>query len=105
VRVPKRSRTWILGGRVFAALIVGGLIGYLIHVGLDKADKISSVIGGLSALVALVAPLLLPSPDRPTSPTAAPRLNVGKIDVPHASGVQINQSGGNVQHNTFPGLR
>src|SRR5687767_13521182 len=37
-----------------------GLVVYLVAVGLDKADKVGSSIGGVVALVALVLPYLLP---------------------------------------------
>jgi len=41
-------------------VIVGGLTVYLFVVGLDKADKVGSSIGGVAAVVALVGPYLLP---------------------------------------------
>jgi hypothetical protein len=42
-------------------VIVVGLVVYLSVVGLDKADKLSSSIGGVVALGALLAPYLLRS--------------------------------------------
>jgi hypothetical protein len=40
------------------------LVAYLASVGLEKADKLAGVLGLLVAVVALVAPYLLPSPDK-----------------------------------------
>jgi hypothetical protein len=51
---------WV--GRVAFGVIVAGLVVYLVVVGLDKADKLASAIGAVAALVALVAPYLLPTP-------------------------------------------
>lgn len=79
--------------------MVGGLVGYLVEVGLDQADKIASVIGGLSALATLAATGLLRPSDHTGQQTAE------MIDIRHSSGVQINQSGGNTQHNSFPAPR
>jgi hypothetical protein len=100
--MPRRSRAWIWVGRTVAGFGVAALAGYLFASGLDKADKLGSAIGAMVALVALVAPYLLPAQERP-GPTQAPdRAGNGGIDLRHARGVQINQSGGNTQNNTFP---
>jgi hypothetical protein len=65
--VGRHHSGYIWGGRVLAALVVAGLGIYLSTVGLDKADKLASVLGLLVAAVALVAPYLLPSSDRRSS--------------------------------------
>ncbi len=54
---------WIWGGRAAAAVVVAGLVAYLASVGLDKADKLASVLGLLVAVAALLVPYLLPSSD------------------------------------------
>lgn len=63
----RRSSGWVWGGRVAAVLVMAGLVAYLSVVGLDQADKLASALGLLVAVAALVAPYLLPSPDRPSS--------------------------------------
>ena len=57
----RRRSGWIWGGRIAAVVILAGLAAYLASVGLDKADKLASVLGLLVAVAALVAPYLLPS--------------------------------------------
>ena len=59
----RRRSGWIWGGRIAAVVILAGLAVYLASVGLDKADKLASVLGLLVAMAALVAPYLLPSSD------------------------------------------
>lgn len=59
----RRRSGWIWGGRMAAVVILAGLAAYLASVGLDKADKLASVLGLLVAVAALVAPYLLPSSD------------------------------------------
>ena len=59
----RRRVGWVWGGRVVAVVVVAGLAAYLSVVGLDKADKLASVLGLLVAVVALVAPYLLPIPE------------------------------------------
>ncbi|BCJ47217.1 hypothetical protein GCM10010168_71940 [Actinoplanes ianthinogenes] len=49
-------------GRGLFGVIVAGLVGYLAVVGLDRADKLGSVIGSVVAVIALIAPYLLPAP-------------------------------------------
>jgi hypothetical protein len=51
----------VWAGRVVAVVVVAGLVGYTWTVGLDKADKLAGVLSLLVAVVALVAPYLLPS--------------------------------------------
>ena len=63
-----RSRSgWIWGGRIAALVVLAGLAVYLASVGLDKADKLASILGLLVALATLVAPYLLPSSDESRS--------------------------------------
>ena len=59
----RRRSGWIWGGRIAAVVVLAGLGAYLASVGLDKADKLASVLGLLVAVAALVAPYLLPSSD------------------------------------------
>jgi hypothetical protein len=59
----RRGSGWKWGGRIAAMVVVAGLAAYLFSVGLDKADKLASVLALLVAIAALVAPYLLPSPD------------------------------------------
>jgi hypothetical protein len=109
--MARRSSRRIWAGRVVAALIGAGLVGYLAVVGLETADKLASVTGALAALAALAAPYVLPLSGRslpasppPVSGTASPTSppgSVPRVDLRGARGVQINESGGNVQSNTF----
>jgi hypothetical protein len=61
--MPRNRRRWVLAGRIICLLLLGGLVTYLVSVGLDKADKIASGVGAILALLALVAPYLLPVSD------------------------------------------
>ncbi|MFI6734812.1 hypothetical protein ACIBI9_17940 [Nonomuraea sp. NPDC050451] len=99
--VPRRSPSLIWTGRIVFALGVAGLVGYFAAVGLEKADRLGSVISCLVALGALVAPYLLPPAPASSSQETAEPPNGHGIDLRHAQGVQINQSGGNSQHNNF----
>jgi hypothetical protein len=58
--VMKSRSAWIWGGRIVALVAVALLAAYLWHVGLAKASGLASVLTLLVALVALVAPYLLP---------------------------------------------
>ncbi|ROP40232.1 hypothetical protein [Saccharothrix texasensis] len=58
--VVARSKRWVWVGRGVFGVIVAGLVVYLVVVGLDEADKLGSTIGGVVAVVALVAPYLWP---------------------------------------------
>jgi hypothetical protein len=62
IAVARRRSAWLWVGRVVAVLVLAGLAVYLSKVGLDKADKLGSVLSLLVAVVAVVAPYLLPSP-------------------------------------------
>jgi hypothetical protein len=84
---------------------VAAVVAYLVMVGLDDADKISSAGAFVVALLALVAPYLLPPPSpQPGPPSTEPEgesVSDSRIDLRHAQGVQVNQSGGNTQTNNF----
>ncbi|WP_341716423.1 hypothetical protein QQG74_20695 [Micromonospora sp. FIMYZ51] len=56
-----RGRRWLWAGRLVCLLLVGGLATYLMSAGLDKADKVASGIGAVVALLALLAPYLIPA--------------------------------------------
>lgn len=60
VVIVARSKRWVWVGRGVFGVIVAGLVVYLVTVGLDKADKLGSTVGGVVAVVALVAPYLWP---------------------------------------------
>ncbi|MEV5741641.1 hypothetical protein AB0L30_16475 [Microbispora rosea] len=102
--MPHRNRMWIWVGRLTFGLIVIGIVAYFSAAGLDKADKLASVLGFLLALAALIVPHLfsVSSGDGGRGSTSsAGNASHGQIDARHAQGVQINQSGGNTQHNNF----
>ena len=54
-----RRSGWIRCGWVVAAAVVAGLIVYFLIVGLDKADKLASVLSLFVAVLALAVPYLL----------------------------------------------
>lgn len=58
--MPARNKKWVWAGRVAFAVIVTGLVAYLVVVGLEKADKLASAISAVAAIAALAAPYLLP---------------------------------------------
>lgn len=57
----RRTSGRIWGGRIVAIVAVAGLACYLSIVGLDKAAALASVLSLLVAVIALLAPYLLPS--------------------------------------------
>jgi hypothetical protein len=59
--VPRRTTGRLWAGRVAAGLVLVGLAIYLVSVGLDKADKISSCLSLLLAAGLALAPYLLPT--------------------------------------------
>lgn len=63
--MPRRSSRWVWSGRVLAGLTLVVVGGYLVRVGLEKADKLASSVGLLVAIAALLAPYLLPAPQSP----------------------------------------
>ncbi|MGC4897273.1 hypothetical protein [Micromonospora sp. DT31] len=58
--MPSSRRRWTWLCWVVCLLLVGGVLAYLVSVGLERADKISSSIAALAALAAFFAPYLLP---------------------------------------------
>jgi hypothetical protein len=96
--VARRSAIWVWVGRSVAAVVVIVLAVRLIAVGLDKADKVASVIGALVGIVGLVASYLFPSG---SSSDGAGEPPPGSVTVRDSSGVQINQASGNKQVNRF----
>ena len=60
--MPRRSRRWVWAGRAVSAVIVAGLVGYLVVAGLERADKLASAISAVVAVAALAAPYLFPVP-------------------------------------------
>src|SRR5690349_19301421 len=77
-----QQRMWV--GRGAFGVIMLAVVAYLYIVGLDKADKLGSSIGGVVALVALVAPYLLPR---------SRRENVGMSEDASTDGVVVKDSG------------
>ena len=103
---PQRTRAWVWAGRVTAIVILAGLTGYLVHVGLDTADKLASSIGVVIALAALFAPYLLPAPGGPPMPdpdrvedsgaataTAGGQANTGLQATGRTGPAQVTRSG------------
>ncbi|MCW2506795.1 MAG: hypothetical protein JWO79_5079 [Actinomycetia bacterium] len=62
--MPRRSRRWIWAGRAAALLVVVALAVYLLVAGLEKADKVASVVAAAVAVLALAAPYVLPAEER-----------------------------------------
>jgi hypothetical protein len=77
--VPRSRRRWTWLCWVVCLLLVCGLLAYLVSVGLDRADKISSSIAAIAAIVAFFAPYLLPrvEPAEPASVHAGGAAAVG----------------------------
>jgi hypothetical protein len=69
------------------ALVVAGWIVYLVTVGLDRADKLSSVVGAILAAVFGTAGLVIAYRTWRSSPSGG--------DAPPAAPIQINQASGN----------
>lgn len=67
----RRRSGWVWGGRIVAIAVTAGLVMYLFHVGLERADKVASVLSLLVAAAAFATPNLFPS--RPRS-AAEPRV-------------------------------
>jgi hypothetical protein len=100
--VPRRTRGRLWAGRVAAGLVLVGLAVYLLSVGLDKADKISSCLSLLLATGLALAPYLLPAageeqrrpePDR-VEGTGTPVAEGGATAV---TGAQVTEGSGAVQ--------
>ena len=77
--MPHRTRKWIWGGRMVAAVTLTGLVGYMYAVGLDQAGKLAGPIGLVIALATLLTPYLLPTYQSPTSqPATSPDVTEGR---------------------------
>jgi hypothetical protein len=70
--VPRRGPRWIWAGRVAAVVVLAGLSGYLAQAGLTTGSEVSGGVTAVVALAALVAPYLLPVPERPGPAEAGP---------------------------------
>jgi hypothetical protein len=70
---------------------VAGLVAYLVVVGLDKADKVSSSIGAVLALIALVAPYLLPRSREEDA--VSDEVEVGETEVKDSGDAQATGAG------------
>jgi hypothetical protein len=67
------GRVLIWAGAIAGVLALAGLGGYFVTVGLDKADKLGSVVGALIAVVSLgVSVYGLVQDRRDTQPSTAP---------------------------------
>lgn len=99
--MPRRTSGWIWAGRFVFAALTAGLAVYLAVVGLDRADKVSSCVGAVAALLALGAPYLLRPPEG--IPMADPDRveHSGKAEATDGgqatSGVDVVGDGGPVQ--------
>lgn len=96
MRIPRRTRAWIVTSWVVALLVLGGLASYMASVGLDRASKIGSAGGLLVALLAIVVPYLLPSASSSTStgdPRPGPAHRVGQTGGATAAGGGVANSG------------
>lgn len=105
--LSRRAKWWI--GALLFGLVLLGLGGYVVIIGLDQADKLSSVIGLFVGLVGLALSLYgtiaarnaTPSP--PTrAGTGGPAEGRGGVQGNTFNGPSVIQSGDhNQQHNHF----
>jgi hypothetical protein len=79
---------WV--GGVVCVLLVVGLVAYLVVAGLDKADKIASVLAALLALVALAAPYLVPAPRGVASPALVSASGEGAVAIGSDSSADVS---------------
>lgn len=84
----RRRPGWIWGGRIAAVVIMAGLAAYLSSVGLDKADKLASVLSLLVAVAALVVPYILPPTDGDNSEELATQRAVNTVVGGHLTQVR-----------------
>ena len=101
--IPRRGRPgWIWAGRIAAAVIVTGLVIYLVRAGLDTADKLGSSISVVVAVAALLTPYLLPTRSQSDishqSPRQDPQVSAptlgSETDLRRATSRQIVPDGG-----------
>jgi hypothetical protein len=106
----RRRAGWIWGGRAVAVVVVAGLAVYLYTVGLDRADKLASVVGLLVAVAALVAPYVLPTSDHSSSKSGSPQTVANAVvgghltQVRDAQGIQVQGSGTALPPQTAPAV-
>ncbi|MGW5285262.1 hypothetical protein ACWERI_38505 [Streptomyces collinus] len=67
----RRKQLWILGGTSGVALVCLGV--YFVHIGLDRSNTLSGVLGFFASLVGLAISILSLLQVRPTSPTPTPQ--------------------------------
>lgn len=80
--MPRRTRRWVLAGRVAAGLAVAGLAVWLWVAGLNRAAAVAGPVSAVIALAALFAPYLLPvyqPPAEPPDPVAQVRAPGGVV--------------------------
>ena len=87
--VPHRNPRWIWVGRIVAILVLAALVTYMILAGLTTANLVGGALGGVAALIALLAPYLLPTPSPP-----AERSPVSNPDRVENSGAATAAAGG-----------
>lgn len=66
--MPRRTRGWVLAGRVLAGLAVAGFAVWLWVLGLDRAAVVAGPVAAVIALAGLFAPYLLKVYERPAEP-------------------------------------
>lgn len=71
--MPRRTRGWVLAGRVVAGLAVAGLAAWLWAAGLNRSAAVAGPVSAVIALAGLFAPYLLPVCQRPAGPPDAAR--------------------------------
>jgi len=96
----RRRPSWIWGGRIVAVVVMAGLVAYLASVGLDKADKLASVLSLLVAVAALAAPYLLPSSDGDRSGSGSAQRVADTVVGGHLT--QVRDAGGVRVHGPIP---
>ena len=79
---------WV--GMVVCGLLVAALVAYLATIGLDRADKIASGIAAVLALLALVAPYLLPAPRAASCPVRVSASGVGAVAIGGDSSADVS---------------
>lgn len=82
--MPRRTRRWLWGGRIAAAMVLLGVGVWLWSVGLTQASAIGGAVGLLVAVATLLAPYVLPAPSAPA----------GRARVVKSSGNASASSGG-----------
>ena len=102
--MPRRTRRWVLAGRVAAAAVVCGLAVWFWVAGLSRAAVVAGPVSAVIALAALFAPYLLPVYQPPADPpgTGAPAPGAGGVVVIADHGSVAAQHIGEVTVNPAP---